>query len=857
MRTSLSLGLSRIGGLDLTAPVLLSSLPADNATGVADTVSPLITFNEDVFPGSGLITLRQNISGTWSDVETFDVATEIGLGPGQVYFAGTGVTINPTANLVAGREYAIRIAATAVQDGSGNFFAGVANDTTISFTVAAGDVIAPTIVSTNPVDGATGFPVASNLTITFSENVVFGTGLITLRENISGTWSDLETFDVVTEVGVGNGQVSISGAVLTINPTASLTASREYAIRIAPTAIRDAAANAFAGIADDTTFSFTSAPGAAPFTARFGHGTFQPSGTGNFNTNLYTASPPANGTYGNFSVTAGVISCNGAQTPGSYDVGGYPVQVLNDWRSVASTAELQGTNGLSFAGPNRTLCIREGAGADWLSTVSGEYGRRANFNGMTVLGDGPSVIADIWNAALDSRRHFNRLFLGAHRSITYRNLRVAPSTRVNAWDVTAPTWPGNVNGDLTFDECLVVASRPDPNFSYTGAASFPGAVGINFGSAQLNVGATFTNCRVIGGLRGYRLPVAGYLEMIGCESWYSYEDGVQIPSGGIPLLLGGNVFGVGLARVSDTSPGPHGDSLSTLGEGGNTVIEACAVFAGNHRGRSFNQTYYISEANTLGAQVHLRDSVVVDDPVSNIHLAQTNGSTIEHCATVSTPYIALPDPTPPGIRFGDVIFNGTNRLTNVVSHIGGGVNPGVIQTGNVSVSGYVAADWVAMYENWTVDSLQTPSLQKIMADLRTKPTGPGNGKGHRVTFTGSKNSDYVIAGGLAAPTLTSFAMTSTAALSAAATITTNTVLNPIFFAVVPVGTSVATPRDIKRRRLTGALVYGFTSVKNGDTAVALNLAGTLVAGTSYDVVAMQENGWTAVSTVSRTTFLAT
>ncbi len=121
---------------------------------------------------------------------------------------------------------------------------------------------APTISTTSPADNATGVAATVSPTITFSVPVQFGTGLITLREN-NGGWADLETFDVTTEVGTGNGQVSISGAVLTINPTATLTASREYAIRIASTAIQNTEGTPFAGVANDTTISFTVAATAA------------------------------------------------------------------------------------------------------------------------------------------------------------------------------------------------------------------------------------------------------------------------------------------------------------------------------------------------------------------------------------------------------------------------------------------------------------------------------------------------------------------------------------------------------------------------------------------------------------------
>lgn len=117
------------------------------------------------------------------------------------------------------------------------------------------DTVAPTIVSTSPADNATGVAVDAVITITFSEAVVFGSGAITLRSG----GADVETFNVQTDVGTGAGQVSISGSVLTIRPSANLTAGTAYAIRIASTAITDLASNAFAGIADDTTLNFTTA----------------------------------------------------------------------------------------------------------------------------------------------------------------------------------------------------------------------------------------------------------------------------------------------------------------------------------------------------------------------------------------------------------------------------------------------------------------------------------------------------------------------------------------------------------------------------------------------------------------------
>lgn len=152
------------------------------------------------------------------------------------------------------------------------------------------DFTAPTISSSNPADDSTTHPVGGNITITFSENIQFGTGNIVLRKN-DGGWADDETFDVASDVGTGPGQVSISGAVLTINPTANLDGTTEYAIRIAATAIEDVFGNAFAGITDDNTLSFTTS--ATPSASA----SFEGDATGNtFGTSLSFSSASTNQT---------------------------------------------------------------------------------------------------------------------------------------------------------------------------------------------------------------------------------------------------------------------------------------------------------------------------------------------------------------------------------------------------------------------------------------------------------------------------------------------------------------------------------------------------------------------------------
>ena len=105
------------------------------------------------------------------------------------------------------------------------------------------DVTDPTVSSTLPANGANDVSLISPITVTFSENVSAGTayGNITLKD---GAGVAISTTN------------SISGAVLTINPLASLGGGTTYTVTIPASAIKDALCN---NLASQYTFSFTTA----------------------------------------------------------------------------------------------------------------------------------------------------------------------------------------------------------------------------------------------------------------------------------------------------------------------------------------------------------------------------------------------------------------------------------------------------------------------------------------------------------------------------------------------------------------------------------------------------------------------
>lgn len=105
---------------DVTAPTVSSSTPADGATGVAISVSPAITFSEEIQFNAGDFTLVRVSNDSI-------VAAAV-----TINGAGTIVTINPTSDLASAEEYYIVISAN-VKDVAGN---SIAAAQCINFTTA-------------------------------------------------------------------------------------------------------------------------------------------------------------------------------------------------------------------------------------------------------------------------------------------------------------------------------------------------------------------------------------------------------------------------------------------------------------------------------------------------------------------------------------------------------------------------------------------------------------------------------------------------------------------------------------------------------------------------------------------------
>jgi methionine-rich copper-binding protein CopC len=119
-----------------------------------------------------------------------------------------------------------------------------------NFGVPVLDTTPPTITALSPTNNATGVAAYANLSATFSESIQKGTGNITLKKSSDN--STVETFDAATSP-----RLTFSGLTLTIDPTNILAGLTGYYVQIDTTAVTDISTNAFAGITDTTTWTFT------------------------------------------------------------------------------------------------------------------------------------------------------------------------------------------------------------------------------------------------------------------------------------------------------------------------------------------------------------------------------------------------------------------------------------------------------------------------------------------------------------------------------------------------------------------------------------------------------------------------
>jgi methionine-rich copper-binding protein CopC len=226
-----------------TAPTVIATTPANNATNVALNQKIAATFSEAVNPG------------------TVNSQTFLLTGPGGVAVsgavtyvaAGSIATFTPSSNLAPNTTYVATIT-TGVQD-----LAVTPNGLTSNFTwtFTTGTVVSvtrPTVISTVPGNQATGVPINQAISATFS-TAMDPTTIVAANFTVTGP-GGAAVAGIVTYAAIGN--------TATFTPTANLAANTKYSATIT-TGAKNLGGNA---LVSNYVWTFTTAAAttaAAPF----------------------------------------------------------------------------------------------------------------------------------------------------------------------------------------------------------------------------------------------------------------------------------------------------------------------------------------------------------------------------------------------------------------------------------------------------------------------------------------------------------------------------------------------------------------------------------------------------------------
>jgi hypothetical protein len=203
------------------SPVVISTDPANNETGVPLNKKITATFNMPMDP--------LTINGT-----TFSLKQGTTVIAGSVSYSGTTASFVPSGLLTSNTIYTATITTGAKSTG------GTALGYNYIWTFTTGTLTAPTVISTDPPNNATGVVLNKIISATFSEAMNPLT--------INGT-----TFTIMQGATVVAGVVSYSGTTAFFTPSANLLAGSVYTATITTGAKNLAGA----GLANNYVWTFT------------------------------------------------------------------------------------------------------------------------------------------------------------------------------------------------------------------------------------------------------------------------------------------------------------------------------------------------------------------------------------------------------------------------------------------------------------------------------------------------------------------------------------------------------------------------------------------------------------------------
>lgn len=571
---------------------------------------------------------------------------------------------------------------------------------------------------------------------------------------------------------------------------------------------------------------------------------------------------------GHWEILAGHIVPTSAGAAATLDQGPY-VLVMDNGRvvqitiepnayAVANAAEFQTISTAEAFG--KTIRVREGAQIDW--GIGQGPGDTASLGFATIIGDGDARAA----ASIGTTGHFAKIHPRNVSDVTLKNLRV----REIAYGVNEASGPVS---NLTVQQCLIMNTDVlDLNGDYS-AAGAVAALGLSNG---IGLDGYIHGLRLIDNdirnvSQGINAKYYDWAEIVGNRIDGFYNDAIHIVKHDpdTPTIIAGNSVSRPFNRSGDADD-PHSDGIQFLGynPGGgvavpgdspNNVIEANSFSIGNTRSNwhapdpvsGYSAGIFLKDITAgKGFSAVIRANMLMKTGYEDIRPQSVKNTRVEYNGSIPRE-VAEAD----GGKFdiGETFAAGSNSASNNIARAVNALN-GTTSSGNVEVASTAAA-WDAVLPNWRLPVQDKYDLPDILGAFQGAIGAAANkGPAAMVSLaSGAELSAYSMDATLVPTPALSNPLTSGAGGVLSLAVTTNVDLNPIFWAVVPVG-QAASLREIKERRVPNALEHGYTAVA---AVGSVTVTGTVShpAG-NYEVVYFQENGWTRQSPVYRTAWTA-
>ena len=586
-------------------------------------------------------------------------------------------------------------------------------------------------------------------------------------------------------------------------------------------------------------------------------GTTNTSGEGTYD----AGSGLTNGTYGDFTVTSNrYVALNASPSAGTYTVSGLNVEVSSDYFAVNGQSEFDNLTSSEYG---KTVVVRKGSQIIW-DQVANDWGEEADMAWTVVTSDDSDPRG--WSyetTGIDGDAHFDYIILDRVKKVAIQD--VAVIVQDAATHSTAIEVQGTANNktaaqceNVEVIRCLIKCSTPDPFGDYSGG-TFTDGKGFLSQFTMYPRGLRIIDNDFYGCGESIYLAVGDWFsEVVGNKIDLNYADFIKPNRLGadVPMLIAGNYMTRPMALPSD-SGNPHSDIMQS-GDMNGWVLESNFFFVGDSRGNTGVQVMFMNSGSSCSFL--MRGHGHIDTSSRSYSPGNMQNSTIEYCATI-------PSEQAPSIPYGSgeaaLLVQGTtsnNHVSN--SFFGAYATSGATETNLAQVKGFAnEAALTTALPAYPVDDADGPYTMAEFLDLFAVTASgalDGMGPAQMVSLAdGVDRSEFTMDDTLVpTPTLSS-ASTPSGSTSFTSTVQTDVDFNPIYWAVVPTGTSVTDYQDIKYRRISAAVDHGFSLVAKGNTATNITLTGTsgaLTSSTTYDLVMFQENGWSKRSAITTKTF---